>query len=119
MFVSCSIKKLDAINNGVMFSLEFYIFYWIVVTIHDISSLKECTVFYSLWKLPVELIFKLKCKLSRLILLQLAMFYISFKFYVGLLKRVCLSMMFLPFIFQLKINNTVEKCCTMWRSVSQ
>ena len=40
MFLGYSIKKLDAINNGVMFSLKFYIFYWIVLVIHDISSLK-------------------------------------------------------------------------------
>ena len=74
MFVGCSIKKLDAINNGVTFSLKFYIFYWIVVVIHDISSLNECIVFYSLWKLSVELTFKFKCKLSRLLVLQLAVF---------------------------------------------
>ena len=98
IFVGCSIKKLDAINNSVMFSLKFYIFYWIVVVIHDISSLKECIVFYSLWKLSVELIFKLKCKLSRLLLLQLAVFFLSFKFYVAFLQKLCLSMMFLPFI---------------------
>ena len=58
MFVGCSIKKLDATNNGVMLSLKFYIFCWIVVIIH-ISSLKECIVFYSLRKLSVELIFNL------------------------------------------------------------
>ena len=98
IFVGCSIKKLDAINNSVMFSLKFYIFYWIVVLIHDISSLKECIVFYSLWKLSVELIFKLKCKLSRLLLLQLAVFFLSFKSYVAFLQKLCLSMMFLPFI---------------------
>ena len=62
MFFDCSIKN-DAINNGVMFSLKFQIFYWRVVVIHDISSLKECVVYYSLCKLSVELIFKLKCKL--------------------------------------------------------
>ena len=94
MFVGCSVKKLHAMNNGAMFSLKFYIFYWIVVVIHDISSLKECIVFYSLWKLTVELIFK--CKLSRLLLLKLAVLFIIFKFYVNLLQRVCLSMMFLP-----------------------
>ena len=71
MFVSCLIKKLDAINNGDKFSLIFYIFYWIVVVIHDILPLKECIVFYSLQKLSAELIFKLKCKFSRLSLLRL------------------------------------------------
>ena len=74
MFMDFSIKKLDAMNNSVTFTLKFYIFYWIVVVIHDISSLKECNVFYSLRKLLVELIFKFKCKLSRLLLLQLAVF---------------------------------------------
>ena len=59
MFFHCSIKN-DAINNGVMFSLKFQIFYWIVVVVHDTSSLKECVVYYSLCKLSVELIFKLK-----------------------------------------------------------
>ena len=71
MFVGCSIKKLDAKNNGVKFSLIFYIFYWIVVVIHDILPLKECIAFYSLQKLSVELIFKLKCMFSRLSLLRL------------------------------------------------
>ena len=35
-------KKLDAINNGVMLSLKFYIFYslYFLVVMHDISSLK-------------------------------------------------------------------------------
>ena len=45
MFMGCSIKKLNAINNGVMLSLKFYIFYWIVVVIH-ILSLKECIVLF-------------------------------------------------------------------------
>ena len=43
--MGCSIKKLDAINNGVMLSLKFYIFYWMVVVIH-ILSLKECIVLF-------------------------------------------------------------------------
>ena len=64
---------------------------------HDISTLKECIVFYSLWKLSVELLFKLKCKLPRLLLLQLAVFFVSFIFDLNLMQ-VCLSMIFLPFI---------------------
>ena len=93
-----SVKKLDAINNGVMLLLKFYIFYWIVVVILNISSLKEYFVFYSLWKLSVELIFKLKCKLPRSLIFQLAVFFISFRFYVDLMQKVYLLMMFLPFI---------------------
>ena len=55
-------------------------------------------MFYSLWKLSVELIFKLKCKLSRLLVLQLAVYFISFKFNVDLLQKDCVSRMFLHFI---------------------
>ena len=98
MFAGCSFKDLDAINNGAMFSLKFCIFYWIAVVIHDISSLRECIVFYSLWKLSVDLIFKLKCKLLPLLLLQLAVFSISFKFYVDISQKVYLLMMLLHII---------------------
>ena len=95
--MGCSVKKLDAISNGVMFFLKFYI-YWIVYTLFviSISSLKECIVFYSLCKLSVELKFKLKWKLLRLLLPQLAVLFMDFKFDVGLLQQVCLSMTFLP-----------------------
>ena len=61
-------------------------------------SLKECIVFYSLWKLPVESVRKLKCKFSHLSLRHLAVFFIIFKFYVDLLQKVCFSVMFVPFI---------------------
>ena len=77
-----------------MFSLKFYIIHWIVVIIHDITSSKECVVFYSLWKLSVELVFELKYKFLRLLFHHLAVFFIILKFYVDLLQKVCLSMMF-------------------------
>ena len=98
--MGCSIKMLDAISNGVMFFLKFYSFYWIVHTlvIISVSSLKECIVLYSLRKLSVELTFKLKWKLSRLLLPQIAVLFIGFKFDVDLLQKVCLSLMFLPLI---------------------
>ena len=75
-----------------MFSLKFCIIHSIVVIIHEIT-LYEWIVFYSLWKLPVELVFELKCKLSRLLLCHVAVFFMIFNFYVDLLQKVCLSMM--------------------------
>ena len=59
-------------------------------------------MFCSLWRLSVELILKLECKLSRLLLLQLAVFFISFKFHVDQLQKFSLSVMFLP------LNNPVN-----------
>ena len=43
----CSIKKLDVLKKGIIFSLKFYIIYWIAVIIYDITSLKECIGFTS------------------------------------------------------------------------
>ena len=73
-FAGCLIEKLEALNEGIMFSLKLYLMCWMVVIIHDVTSSKECIVFYSLWKLSVELVFELKCQLSRLLLLHLAVF---------------------------------------------
>ena len=73
-FAGCLIEKLEALNEGIMFSLKLYLICWMVVIIHDVTSSKECIVFYSLWKLSVELVFELKCQLSRLLLLHLAVF---------------------------------------------
>ena len=50
----------------------------IVAIVHDITSLKECTVFYSMWILSVELAIKLKFKLLRLSLRHLATLFIIF-----------------------------------------
>ena len=106
--MGCSMKKLDAISNGAMFFLKFYIFYWIVYTlvVLNISSLKECIALYSLWKLSVESTFKLKWKLSRLLLLQLAVLFIGFKFIADGLSLIDVSTFDR---FRLIISNTVEK----------
>ena len=77
-----------------MFSLKFCIIYWIVVIMH-ITSLKECIV---LWKLLLELVFEFECKLSRLLLRHLAVFFITFKFCVDLWQKTSLSIMPMPFI---------------------
>ena len=95
--MGCSIIKLDALKMGIMFSLKFYIIYWIVLIIH-ITSLKECIVCCSLWKFSVELVFELKCKLSRLLLRHLAVYFITFKFHVDLLQKISLLIMSMPFI---------------------
>ena len=80
-----------------MLYLKLHIIHWTVVIIHDIAPLKECIVFYSLKKLSVELVFELKCKLARLLLRHLAVFFILFKFYVDLMQKVCLLMIFCAF----------------------
>ena len=58
-----------------------------VVIILDIASLKECMVFYFLWKFSVELVFERECKFSRSLLHHLAVPLIILKFYVDLLSR--------------------------------
>ena len=92
-FTGCLIKKLDALKKGVVISLKFHIIHRIVVIMHEITSLKDCIVFYSLWELPVELVFELKCKLSRVLWRHLTVLFIIFKFHVDLLRKVCLSVM--------------------------
>ena len=49
-----------------------------------ITSLKECIL---LWKLPLELVFEFECKLSRLLLRHLAVFFITFKILCGLMAE--------------------------------
>ena len=48
---------------GVVFQLKLDIIHWTVVNIHDIRSIKEWIVFYSLWKLSGESLFKLEFNL--------------------------------------------------------
>ena len=81
-----------------MLSLIFYLIHWIVVTIHDIRSLKECHALYSLRKLSAGLLLELKCKLSRLSLRHLTLYFIVLKFLCELLEKVCLSIVFVSFI---------------------
>ena len=52
---------------GVVFQLKLNIIYLTIINIHDIRSIKECTVFYSLWKLSGESLFKLEFNLLRLL----------------------------------------------------
>ena len=91
-------KKVRGLFNyeqkkNVMFSLKFYIICLIVVIIY-LTSLTECIVFFSLWKLSVEL--ELKCKLPCLLLLHLAVL-LNFVWTYG--KRpLSLSIMSMAFI---------------------
>ena len=92
-----------------MLVIRCYFFYWIVVVIHDTSSLKECIVFYSLWKLSVELIFKLTCKLSRLLLLQLAVFFLVLSFMWIIAEGLSFNDVSTFHRCRLIFSNTVEK----------
>ena len=90
-----------------MFSLKFCIIHWIVVIIHEITS-KEGIVFYSLWKLSVELVFELKCKLSRLLLCLVAVFFMIFNFYVDLLLLRHVAVFFMIFNFYVDLLQKIS-----------
>ena len=108
-FTGCSIKKLDTLTMGARFSLNFYIIHWIVVIIHDITSLKEYIVFYALWKMSVELVFELKCKLSCLLLRHLVVFFIIINFMWIYYRRAVFQLCLCFHECRLIINNVVKK----------
>ena len=90
-----------------MFFLKYYVIYWIVVIIHDITSLKGRIAFCPLWKLSVEFVFELKCKLSRLLYRSFSSIFIISKFYIDIFRcyaqKVCLSMML--YLSQVSVDN--------------
>ena len=95
--------KPNSLKKDAIFSLKFYIIYWIVIIKRGVTSLKECIVLSSLWKLYLHVNCQVYQYFSEQYVLSI------FKFYVDLLQKICLSMMVAPLgVFYSKLR--VIKC---------